>query len=103
MQQPPNQEQDSLNSPDSQPPFPESNWWWTLGLLSAGVLLVLFAGPIGVTLVTERHGPNSYGWSADKAREAALTLRFLGAMCFAAGLVERVIIHFQIQKMKLTP
>lgn len=43
--------------------------------------------------------PNSYSYSVDEARQAALTIRCIGAMCFAAGLVERLAL--QIAKLKI--
>ncbi len=69
-----------------------------LALISMGVFLVLFADPIGVSVVKKEYAPGNYQWSPDKAREVALSIRCVGGMCFAAGLVERVII--QMVKLK---
>lgn len=60
--------------------------------------MVWFAEPIGLSLVKERSASGSGGWNLNKAREAALTLRFLGAMFFFAGLVERLAIPLSALK-----
>ena len=67
--------------------------WLMWGLLLVGFILVYKAGALGISAVAT---PNQYGsgssWSPDQAREAAMNLRFLGAMIFMAGLVERVLL-----------
>ena len=72
--------------------------WLLWGLLLGGLLLVLFSVPIARLLVAERVVSGIFSTDPEKAREWALTLRFLGAMSFAAGLVERVVI--EIGKLK---
>lgn len=68
-------------------------------LLTAGVLLVCFAGPLGTSFVPkEQYAPNSYQWSPDGARDLASTIRSLGYILFAAGLTEHLAI--QINKLK---
>jgi hypothetical protein len=98
MEQSPKPGEDSSAVPDDQPPIAEEHWRWTFALLIVGVFLVWFAAPLGRYLVAE-YSAGGVRWNIDNAREAALTIRFLGAMCFAAGLVERLVIHFQIEKI----
>ena len=68
------------------------------GVLIVGVFLVCFANPIGIAMVKEKYAANSYQWSPDKAKEVASTIRYIGAMLFTAGLVERLVL--QIAKLK---
>lgn len=65
--------------------------WLSWGLLVGGVSLVYFAVPLGIDSVATSNGSGTF-WNPDKAREAALTLRFLGTMFFVAGLLERVLL-----------
>ena len=88
-------------SSDSSQNDVENLWWLVIWvLLVIGILLVWFAEPIGINLVKERYSSNSnsYQWSSDKARTTALAIQCVGAMIFAAGLVERLAL--QIARLK---
>ena len=76
----------------------EARQYFKWCLLIIGVLLVWFAVPISINLVEQQTSPNLSHWDPAQAREAALTIRFLGAMYFAAGLVEHVVT--EIAKLK---
>jgi hypothetical protein len=65
---------------------------WTLLIL--GVFMVCFANPLGRLWVTDNYAGGG-GWSPDKARDAALTIRCLGCMSFAAGLVQQIVIQIK--------
>ena len=87
----------TVASPDEASLFTSDALMWLL--LTAGVLMVCFAGPIGEGLVPkQQYAPNSYQWSTDGVRDIASVVRSLGFMAFAAGLVERLVI--QIAKLK---
>jgi hypothetical protein len=76
---------------DTLPPTDEINpqlFIW--GLLVGGFLLACFAGPLGWLMAREYQGPGSYSWNPDRVQEMAWTIRSLGFMVFAAGLVERL-------------
>jgi hypothetical protein len=61
--------------------------------------MVCLSGPLGQALVHKvQHGPNSYGWSPNEARDIALDLRIIGSMVFALGLVERLV--FEIRSLR---
>ena len=64
-----------------------------LVLFFVGVLLILMAERVGIAFsITQSYG-YSYGWNSDKAHSIALTVRFLGALCFMTGLAEYIIIE----------
>ncbi len=62
-----------------------------LALCLTGLLLVLVSEPLGLALVRRPNGFNGYSWNPGEAHRAAEVLRWLGALSFAAGLVERVV------------
>ena len=89
---PPNNSQTGEHGyfPEYEPSPGDITNWLAPVLLGIGVLLVIFAGKLGVMMVTRNYAIGSVSWNVDEARDAALTFRFLGAMCFAGGLVERL-------------
>ncbi len=64
----------------------------TLCLYFIGIVLVWQSETIAVALATVKTGPSSYMWDHENARKIAETCRWLGAMFFAAGLIERLIL-----------
>lgn len=76
------------------PEFP-SIQWGVWGPLIGGVFLVAFSNVLGVNLVKE---PGAYSWDTESARGAAVIVRSLGFMAFAAGLVERCILAISAVK-----
>ena len=90
------------NKGDNSAPLFESlsetdKWFWHQGimwlLLAFGLILILFANPLGESLNPKtQSAPNAWQSSPDKARSIAATVRTVGCMVFAAGLVERLVI-----------
>lgn len=69
------------------------------GLYGLGVVLVLFANPLGNELAPKTYfGNNSVFWSTEDVRAIATNLRIIGGMAFAAGLVERLVLAITSQK-----
>lgn len=62
-----------------------------LGLYIAGFVVVLLSEVLGLLAVGRPYGPNGWHWSPEGAHRAAEIIRWLGAMLFAAGLIERVV------------
>ncbi len=68
-------------------------------LIIIGGLLILNASSLGINTV--RHGDGfGYSWNPDQARDAAWNFRSLGAMCFVAGLCERLLGEIRSLKAK---
>ena len=61
-------------------------------LLGFGALLVLCASALGEEAVMNCGPSGNCSWRPEAAQQAALVLRCLGGMMFAAGLVERLIL-----------
>src|SRR5687768_8869046 len=76
----------------------QAHWLLIWNLIIIGALLVAFAHPIAVRMFREESDPGIHRWDANQAREIATTIRCLGAMCFGAGLVERVITHLSSRR-----
>ena len=68
--------------------------WIAWALILGGICIVYAAVPLGVSQVSNFNG-SSFNWNPDDAREAATSLRFLGAMLFVGGLLERALLHFR--------
>lgn len=64
-------------------------------LIVGGIFLVLFADAIGNGLVPKGRSGNGFVWDPQMARYIAQRVQVIGAMAFAAGLVERLIIGFR--------
>jgi len=77
---------------------PLENPRWVMGiLLTLGVVLFFFAGPLGKILATQYNGNFQY-WTDGDVREMASNVRFFAAMLFSAGLIERVAIQIAMLK-----
>ena len=69
--------------------------------LIVGVAIVLLADNIAFYLVPKDfYSATSYGWNSDKQRYIAMLLRWLGAMSFATGLVERIVFVIRTNAVK---
>ncbi len=66
-------------------------YWAVIGLVIVGVGLVMIANTLGVALVKGPYGT----WNPNDATQAALTIRTLGIMAFAGGLVERMLLCWE--------
>ena len=62
-----------------------------LWLCVGGFVLVMLSEQIGLKLVTRPYGSSGWRWNEEDAHRVAEVLRWLGAMLFAAGLVERLL------------
>lgn len=101
----PDSSSDSTQSPNKHGYHPDyettdADWrrFLMVVLLVAGTLAVCFAEGIGLWLVRRPSGNGGFQWNPGQARWMIDTVRTLGVMCFALGVVERVMIEIATLK-----